>query len=151
MFIKLVIILGASILSGILYYIGGQGKIAHSKAVRRFGCSLLFLALFIALKGVSALQMAYILPYTLTYILNAIALSTYHDYIGYDCWWLTGAGYGLAAIPLLWCGIALWAIIGRAIFLALTIWWLRSRTGKVFIEEFFSGFLYCASIPILLI
>ncbi len=133
-----------SLLSGGLCYLGGQ----KNKLWRRLGCSLTALALYIILAG---FNLSFWYAYLLFIILNWIALSTYHDYVGYDCWWLTGLFYGLAAIPLLWCGVALWTIIGRAIFLALSIWWLRTKTGKVEIEELGSGLLYCGSIPILLI
>jgi hypothetical protein len=108
----------------------------------------LALGLFLTLYG---LNLAYWWAYLAFWGLNYLALTTYHDYVGFDCWPLTGAGYGLAALPLIWCGVAWYLIIARAIFLALTIWWLRSRTGKVFKEEFFSGLLYAGSIPILIL
>jgi len=143
---KIIWWLGLSIASSICYRIGGWKK--GNKLIRRLGCSLLALGLFLGLQG---FNLRYWWIYCLFLILNYAALSTYHDYVGFDCWPLTGWFYGLAAIPLLWCGVAFWAIIGRAIFLALTIWWLRERTGKDWLEEMGSGFLYCGSIPILLL
>lgn len=137
-----------SLASGVIYYIAGIGGFKGAKLIRRLGCSLLALGLFLALYG---LNLAYWWAYLLFLGLNWAALSTYHDYTGYDNWVLTGLFYGLAALPLIWCGVHWYLIIVRAIFLALSIWWLRSRTGKVFKEEFFSGLLYAGSIPILLL
>src|SRR4030042_1084322 len=101
-----------SLACGGLYHIAGIGGFKGSKAIRRFGCSLLFLGLFLALRGSQGFRMAFILSYALTYILNAIALSTYHDYLAPDgtsenwlCWLATGFFYGLSAFPLVWCGV----------------------------------------------
>ena len=145
---KIMWVIGISILSGICYRIGGKGGFKGAKLIRRVLCPLLALSLFLALKTP---QIRHIWGYLAFLILNYGALSTYHDYVGFDCWILTGLFYGLAAIPLLWCGVAFWTIIGRAIFLAITIMWLRERTGKVEIEEVGSGFLYCVTIPIFLL
>ncbi len=142
--IKIFWIIGLSILSGLLYYAGGQ----INKLFRRIGCPLCVLGVTYALFG---WRSSFLWAFPLIFVLSYGAMSTYNDWIGYDCFWLTGLFYGLAAIPLLWCGVALWAIIGRVIFLALSIWWLRSKTGKVFKEEFFSGLLYCITIPLLLL
>ena len=148
---KIFWVIGISILSGFVYFWGGQGKIPHSKTLRRFICPLLFFALFFALRGFQTLKLAHILPYIVTYILSAVALSTYHDYCGFDNFFLAGLGYGLSALPLVWCGIPCNLILARSIILAVTIWAIRIKSGKVFTEEWWSGFLYCASVPILLI
>jgi len=151
MVVKILLWAGFSIASGVLYRLGGKGGFRHAKGLRRFGCSLLFLSLFIALRGSQGLNLRAILPYMATYALSALALSTYHDYCGFDNFWLTGFVYGLAALPLAWVGVHIWVIIVRAILLAISIGWLRARTGKVFIEELGSGFLYLVSLPILLL
>lgn len=161
---KVILWLGLSIASAIAYHLGGKGGFKGAKLIRRVGCSLLALGLFWdyrALLGLQGLNLGHWWAYCLFIILNYMALSTYWDILTqlwrgnedeyWENWFLTGCGYGLAAIPLLWCGVALWAIIGRAIFLAITIMWLRERTGKVEIEELGSGFLYCASMPLLLL
>ena len=140
--------LGLSIACAIAYHIAGKGGFKWAKLIRRLGCSLLALCLFLALKGFT---LGFWWAYGLFIILNYGALSTYHDYIGYDCFWLTGLFYGLSALPLVWCGVHLLNILIRSIFLAISIGWIRSKSGKTFTEEFWSGFLYCASVPILLI
>ena len=152
---KEIIWLIASLIAGLLYHIAGTGGFKNAKAIRRFGCAAIALGLYIYLAGFHLGQWW---VYLFTYILNALALSTYHDYLAPDgtsenwlCWLATGGGYGLSALPLVWCGVHWWAILARAIFLAISIMWLRERTCKVFKEEFFSGVLYCGSIPILLL
>ena len=147
--------LGLSIASGIAYMVAGKGGFPNAKLIRRLLCSLLALCLFLALKGLSwGSWWAYLAFWGLNYG----ALSTYHDYLSPDgtsenwlCWLITGLVYGLAAIPLIWIGITWWLILIRAGALGITIMWLRERTGKAWLEELGSGFLYTASIPLLLI
>ena len=155
MFGKTLWILGLSILSGALYHISGKGGFKGAKLLRRLLCPLLALGLFFTLKTP---QIRHIWAYLAFLVLNYGALSTYHDYLAPDgssenwiCWIMTGLCYGLAALPLIWCGVHWYLIIARAVILAITIMWLRERTGKVFKEEFFSGLLYTASLPILLL
>lgn len=152
---KIILWLGLSIASGIVYRVTGKGGFKGAKLFRRILCPLLFLALFCALKSP---KFAYILPYLATFGLSTMALSTYNDYLAPDgssenwlCWLVTGLFYGLSALPLIWCGVHWYSIVARALFLAITIMWLRERTGKVFWEEIGSGFLYCASTPLLLL
>ena len=151
--VKILWVLGLSVACGIAYHVAGLGGFKGAKLIRRLGCSLLALGVFFALKSP---QIRHIWSYLAFLVLNYGALSTYHDYLNrgeenWLCWFATGLFYGLAALPLIWCGVHWYLIIARAIFLAISIMWLRGKTGKVFKEEFFSGLLYCGSIPILLL
>ena len=152
---KIIWIIGLSVACGILYHIAGKGGFKGAKLLRRILCPLLTLGLFFALKTP---QIRHIWGYLAFLALNFGALSTYHDYLAPDgssenwlCWLVTGFIYGLSALPLIWCGIHWWMILVRAVVLGLTIMWLRTRTGKVLLEEVGSGILYCISMPILLI
>lgn len=144
-------ILGLSILSGILYRIGGSGWFKNCKAVRRFGCALLGIIALILL-GIKVSIYAYVL----TFALSAMALSTYNDWLNngdenWLCWLVTGALYGLAFIPIA-LGSGCWiGLIIRSIVLSFGVMLVRELTSKVFVEEFGSGFLFIATIPLLLI
>lgn len=145
--------LGISVVSGAAYHLAGLGGFPGAKLLRRVICPILALYLYISLSG-GSLRLWW--AYLAFLALNFGALSTYHDYLApkgenWLSWLATGFIYGLAALPLIWCGAHLWAILGRSVFLAITITWLRTRTGKAFKEEFFSGFLYCATTPLLLV
>lgn len=155
MIVKIIIWLILSVTCGIAYHVAGKGGFPNAKLIRRLGCSLLALWLFLAFRGFT-LRLWW--AYLAFLILNYGALTLYHDYLAPDgtsenwlCWLATGATYGLAAFPLIWCGVHWYLIIARSIFLAISIMWLRERTGKVFAEEFFSGLLFCGSIPLFLI
>jgi len=158
MVVKILLWAGFSIASGVLYRLGGKGGFRHAKGLRRFGCSLLFLSLFIALRGSQGLNLRAILPYCLIYVLNALALSTYcgsligsHDDVEGLEWFFSALLTGLAALPLIWIGVHWYMILARAFLLAISIMVVREKTGKVVIEEVFSGVIYCLSVPLLLI
>lgn len=146
---KIIWWLGLSIVSGILYRLGGTS--AGTKW-RDCGCPLVFLICLWLLKG---LNLGFWWVYLLTFGLMWGSMTTYWKKKGTDAkWWnwtLTGLFYGLSAFPLIWIGIHGDLILSRSIFLAITIMWLREKTGKDYLEELGSGFLFCASIPILLI
>jgi len=95
--------------------------------------------------------------------LNFGALSTYFDIFGIEgtlpngesykeettlCWIMTGAGYGLAALPLLWCDVTLYSIYYRCITLAIAIPLIRKIPGAQ-IQEALSGLVYLATLRIL--
>lgn len=146
--IKIISITGLAVLAGALYHAGGQGQ----KMFRRAGVPILcYFPALVVLFGWAGW-----LWYFLSAGLLAFALTTYHDYLSPDgkketwlCWLVTGFCYGLAAIPLLWSGIPLWAIIGRAIVLAGLTTWVSERSGKVLTEEFWRGALILLTLPIL--
>ena len=152
---RIFVLLILSLISAVLYRIGGKGGFKNAKAIRRFGCAGVFL---IAVWLLSGFKLTYLWAYILTYILSALALSTYHDYLAPDgksenwlCWLVTGIVYGLSCFPLIWAGVNYYAIIDRAIALGLAIMLLRERTGKDWLEEAGSGSLYILSVPILLV
>lgn len=165
---KLWLWLGLSIASGIAYSVAGKGGFRHAKLVRRLGCSLLALGLFLGLKG--SFNGDHLLPfphsshwwaYLLFIPLNYLALSTYWDGLTrlwrgnedeyWENWILTGTFYSLASFPLLWSGASLIGFVIRTIVLGFGIMLLRENTGSATIEEVGSGFLYALSIPLLLI
>ena len=152
---KILYWLGLSILSGLSYRAGGIGGYPMAKLWRRLGCPACFLGLFWALNG---LKWGFWWVYLLTFILNYAALSTYcstiiapeDDVCGIE-WFMVGWLYGFCSLPMIIIGIHWYMILARALFLAITICWLRVRSGNVWKEELGSGILYVLSTPLLLI
>ena len=61
------------------------------------------------------------------------ALSTYWDFLfGFDNFWFSGFVCGLAAFPLIFCGLDWWIVLIRAILLAI-LWggWCAWQTNDV--------------------
>ena len=149
--VKILIGLILGIICGFLYRLGGWEK--GNKLFRRIGCPLIALIFLWILDGFkSSLWWAYLLSFGLSYG----AMSTYHDYLtngdeNWLCWLMTGSGYSLAYIPLLWIGITPLALIIRTVVLSLGTMFIREFTGNDFIEEFGTGFLYLTTIPLLII
>ena len=145
-------------MSGLLFRWGGRGGFPYAKAIRRFGCAGFFLALFTLLRGQFSPNLPYLLAYVVTFGLSAWALGTYcsevngspDDVDGIE-WFLSSFLYGLSAIPLTIIGIHWYMILARSLILAITISWLRVRSGNVWKEELGSGILYVLSTPLLLI
>lgn len=153
---KILYWLGLSILSGLLFRWGGRGGFPYAKAIRRFGCAGVFLALFTLLRGQFSPNLPYLLAYVVTFGLSAWALGTYcseindpHDDVDGIEWFLSSFLYGLVALPLTIIGIHWYMILARSLILAITICWLRTRSSKVFVEETGSGILYVLSTPLL--
>jgi len=152
---KIVIWLVASILSAALYHIAGKGGFRNAKLLRRLGCSIIALSLYLTLAG---FKLGHIWAYMVFVGLNYGALSTYHDYLAPDgtsenwvCWLMTGFCYGISAFPICivsgkWIGFAI-----RTIILTIGVMWIRERTRKVEIEELGSGGLYALTLPLLLL
>ena len=152
---KIAWIIGISLVCSALYRLGGLGGFKGAKLLRRTGCSFCF---FWALWALQGLNWAYWWAYALCFGLTAGAMSTYNDWLAPDhssenwlCWLVTGLFYGLAALPLIWTGITWYSILLRSLLLAGSITWLRERTGNVWKEELGTGFLFIASIPLLLL
>ena len=148
-------VIGVSIACGICYRISGKGGFKGAKLIRRLICSFLALGLFLRLQG---LNLAYWWAYLAFWGLNYGALSSYwselqkpKDDVSAIEWFATGIIYGVAAFPLIWCGIPWWAIATRTIGLGLLTMVWSINIGNATIEEFGRGFLYCVSIPILLL
>jgi len=145
-----------SILSALAFYIGGRSW-GH-KLVRRLGCPILALCwIWLNLKSFNLMALVAF------FALNYGALSTYFDIFGKKgilpngetfteetpiCWVMTGIGYGLSALPLVWCGINWYAVLIRTVILAVAIWLIR-KVGNAHIEEAGSGFLYLITMGIL--
>lgn len=98
------------IISAIFYRIGGVRK--GLTKWRDWGCSLLLIGLSMFLFGIGKLWWCY----PICFLLSWGALSTYGDTIfGYDNFYFHGLLCGLAAIPLIWVGVAWWIVLVRLI------------------------------------
>ena len=112
------LILGLSIISGITGRMGGASK-PFKTWMRDWLCPLIALVALWLLVG---FNLSYWWAYLIAYILMGFSLTTYWDWIfKEDNLFFSGFMVGLSAMPFLWCSIALWAIIGRALILAI-IW-----------------------------
>jgi len=146
---KILLWLGLSILSAILYRLGGTS--AGTKW-RDAGCPLVALILYIALKG---FNLSFLWVYLLTFGLSWGAMTTYWKRKGTDAkWWnwlLTGLGYSLATLPIAfvtghWIGFGL-----RILVLSLlTMFWSEKIDWDV-AEEMGRGAIFCLTIPLLTI
>ncbi len=112
--VKILLWLGLSILSGILYRLGGSAKrgnwldFARNSKTRDVGCPLVLLGLVWVLFG---LKWHFWWAYLATFGLSWGGLTTYWDWLfGYDNFYAHGFFCGLAGIPLLWAGVA-WPVI----------------------------------------
>jgi len=152
---KIIIWFVASILSAALYHVAGKGGFKRAKLLRRLGCSIIALSLYLALAG---FKLGHIWAYLVFIGLNYGALSTYHDYLAPDknsenwlCWIMTGFCYGISAFPLCivsgkWIGFVI-----RTIILAIGVTWFRERSSRDEVEELGSGGLYTLTLPLLLL
>lgn len=148
------LLLVLSIISGILGRMGGAE--GFNTKYRDLGVPAVFVAimcLFTQIRGIaewSALVISALLLFG--------ALTTYWQKLfSEDNLWFSGFICGLATMPLLWCGIALWAIIARALLLAV-IWGLLNRYRKPIliwrgdvVEEFLRYFSLILTLLIFLI
>ena len=150
MILKILWMIGLSIISGILYKLGGTS--AGTKW-RDIGCPLI--ALLICLWLLKGLEFRFWWAYLLTFGLGWASMTTYWKRKGTDAkWWnwlLTGLGYSLAFLPIAfatghWIGF----IIRTIILTYLITAWSEFQSNATW-EEFGRGFLYMATIPLLLI
>ena len=143
-----------SILSGLFYRFGGMGLPPLYRYWRRALCPIITLIAWILLTGFNP---HYWLAYIIFVGLNFASLITYFDFGGEcDNFWLTGFVYGIAALPLLFTGVAWYLILLRAIILAVTIGGLNFIVNKIkwlpfkdYIEELSRGFLLVFSLLLL--
>lgn len=119
-----------SIISGVFGRLGGRAKdgawydFASKSWVRDWICPLIAL---IALWLLVGFKFSYCWVYLLIYGLTGLSLTTYYDSIfGYDNHWFAGFSCGLAFLPMAWCGVIWYMVIGRAVALALT-WGLLNK------------------------
>lgn len=142
-----------SLLSGVLYRLGGWGKPFRSW-MRDWPLSIISLFYFLFLSHYNFRLSFYNLSIFTSYILlNVAALSTYWDifFNGEDNFYAHGFFCGLAALALIFLGISPFVVIVRAIIcsLAMGIW--SKKISNVDLEEGGRGFIYMATVPILLI
>ena len=143
---KIGIVIVLSILSGILYRIGGTNK---GTLWRDIGCSLVTLiALWLLLGFILSYWWAYLLTFGLSW--GALA-----SYWGLDekkwGYWAHGLGISLAILPIVWItrhwlGFVLWTIVLTTF---ITIW--SELVSKDVIEEKGRGFAIIATMPLLLL
>lgn len=118
--VKIGLLIVASILVGILGRIGGKGK-PYRSWMRDWLIPVIFISILLWFKPQS-LNLRSLMAYLIGFLALGASLTTYWDFLfGFDNLWLSGFIVGLSAIPFLWCGIALWVIIGRTLILAI-IW-----------------------------
>ena len=144
-------VIALSLLSGLLYWVGGQswGK----KFIRRIFCSATALCVYWLLAG---FYTAYWLAYLLTFGLQYGALTTYctpkkQEDVKWWNWALTGLLYGLSAIFLAIVSGDWAAFVTRIVFLGITVCLLSEKLDNDFEEEVARGLLFTGSVPILLI
>ena len=136
-----------SVLAAAMYRMGGSGN--YPKLWRKIVVPVVTIMATWAVLGVN---LASWWAYVLFFGLSVGAISSYHDYImGKDLFWLHGFILGLAGLPLLWVGVPWYAILARAVVLAVFMgvwcqvweWDIAEETGR--------GFSIVATIPLLLI
>ncbi len=146
---KLLILLIASIISGILYRLGGIGKPFKSWMRDWLIPPLTYLTLLFFWQPSTLLGYLLILP---AITITGAALTTYWDWLfGFDNFWFHGFMIGLATFPLYWAGIHWWAIGIRAIILAILVGGWSKLIGWDTAEEWGRGFIATITIPLLLI
>ena len=144
-----------SVLSAICYRLGGSAKkgdwldCLRQRWVRGAICPLLAIILHLCLIGVN---LGFWWVYILFFGLSWAAISTYWDWLcGFDNHWLHGFFCGLAALPFIWCGVPWWTVAIRAIVCAILMGvWSKIWTIDT-IEEWGRGFIFTATIPLLLV
>jgi len=152
MIFKITTVLGLSVISGILYRLGGKGGFKNAKLIRRLGCPFTALVTFIYLQPVWSWQLG--VACFVSYLFMYGAMTTYWDNwasegIEWFEWALTSLVYGLSAIPIVWI-TGNWFGFGlRCLTLVVTITAWSQYFSNVVIEENGRGFLFTASIPLL--
>lgn len=151
--IKVMAVLLLSILSGVLYRMGGVGKPYNTKW-RDIGCTLCaILCIMVTQKLVYTV--ACLQAFAVFAVLNYATLTTYYKKKGSDAkawnWALVGLGFGLAALPLAWVCNSWIGFTLRTLFLVFTVTLWSEANDNVVWEEFGRGFLLVTSIPILFI
>lgn len=146
------IVLVASIISGILYRMGGAGKPFNTK-FRDFGVPTIGIALLLYIYP--HYDWKTLLSYFLTFGLYFGSMTTYWKKKGVEAkWWnwmLTGLGYGLAFLPFAYVSGKWVGFVLRCIICSLTTMIWSEKINNAVVEEFGRGFIATATIPLLLI
>ena len=149
--LKIGIIILLSIISGILYRIGGTNKGTLWRDIGTMLCAILVLIYF----GGFVYNIKTIAGLVATAGFTFASLTTYFKRKGADAYWwnwaLVGLAFGLAALPFAlatqyWLGFIL-----RTVFLSVAVCLWSETQGNVLFEEVGRGVLLTASMPILLI
>ena len=147
---KIIILIALSIISGILYRMGGTNK---GTLWRDIGCSLITLATCLVLGLKTSLRVSTI-AYLLTFGLSWGALASYWK-SGQDMkfrhWCFHGIGLALALLPVVYITGHWWGFILRLFILPPLIAGWSGIIGDVNLEEGGRGFLIIATMPLLLI
>lgn len=147
-----------TILSAILYRLGGWGDegrkqfpnapdwLFNTKA-RDIGCALCACLAVRLLCGSDIVWYLYIPCFGLLFG----SLTTYWDFInGKDNFWLHGFACGIAFMPFAF-HITWWALLLRAVVLAVGMGLVSVLSGKDIVEECGRGALIIATLPLILI
>lgn len=141
-----------SILSGILYRMGGKGKPYNTK-YRDLGCAICAILILLVINN--DYQWKILLSYFVSFGLYFGSLTTYWKGKAIDCkwyhWLFTGLGYGLAFAPFAfvtgkWVGFTIRTLI---VGFVCMLW--SQTVEDVVKEEFGRGFISTVTLPLLLI
>ena len=152
------IVIGSSILSGILYRMGGSDR--FNTKWRDLGVSFCVTALLLLFRR--RFDILWCLMVLTSFLAIFGALTTYFKKKDSDAnwrtWMITGFMYGASAAPLFFSGVHWYAIIARVIILTMLIpLWATRMNRKIGIfpedqvNEFGRGFLITVTVPVLLI
>jgi hypothetical protein len=146
---KIINLLILTILSGIVYRLGGIGK-PFKTWMRDWICPLFFIiTLLLWFQPKLWWNWFLFIP---IYGLMGAALTTYWDFIfGYDNYWAHGFVCGIATFLLYWLGIHWWAILIYSIMVSVGMGFWSKIISNDFVEEFGRGFVLCIFIPLLLL
>ena len=145
---NILIILIASVLSGILYHLGGIGKPWNTKW-RDWGVPLVLLSAYFLLTHIFVWYC-----YVASFLLTWLALSTYWKKDGVDAegwnWFLHGLGIGLGMLPFLFVGMHWSVIVLRAFVLGVAMMVWSQLIDNAATEEFGRGVLIVLTLPLII-
>lgn len=149
---KWLIVILLTIVSGILYRLGGWEK--GNTKIRDLGCpSVTLLTIFLlGLYGNLAITT---LSYFITFLFMFGALTTYWDFVpfnkGKDNFYMHGFFVGLSTIPCMLLGIHLYSVLIYSVSLAVLMGlWCKLWTNDI-VEEVGRGALIILTLPLLLL
>ena len=145
---KVVNIIFSSILSGVLYRMGGSDL--YNTKFRDFGVPLMMYVVMLLLTGIT-----HWLSLLFSFLLLFGSLTTYWKKKEADAYWynwlFTGLGYSLAMLPFViadkcWLGF----LVRSIVLTGLIVFWSETQKDAVE-EEFGRGFVIIITLPLLLI
>ena len=136
----LIKILIASILSGVLYRLGGWEK--GNTKFRDLGCPAVGVGLLLLTNNSPSNAFGWV-TLGLSFGLSFGALTTYWDRIfGYDNFYAHGLGCGLAGIPLIWADVPLWIVLARLTLCTVGMGLWSKLINHDITEEFGRGVIF---------